>query len=79
MKRCNVALRSGDDQMRLEIERVLVLKKELEAINRADLREIELIERGSAFAIRADVIEEWRKTGLTNVDFIELRFWESSS
>jgi hypothetical protein len=56
--------------MRVDVEYAKHLRAELKKINAVPLDEIEWYENGKKLEIEKDLIEEWKFTGLNNVDFI---------
>ena len=62
--------------MRVNIERLLALKKELNEINFQHLEDIEWCFDGELVEIPEKNIEEWKFIGLNNVDFITTGFYK---
>ena len=57
--------------MRVDVERVRAIRAELKAINDQDLASIEFYEDGKKLEFDATEIEDWKYTGLSNVNFLE--------
>ncbi len=62
--------------MRVNIERIMALRQELGKINREPIENIDFYENGSKIEIPKEAIEQFKFTGLSNVDFVLCRFWE---
>lgn len=58
--------------MRVDVERILALKAELQEINKATLTDIEFFEDGKKLNIKPEALEHWRFVGLNNTDFISM-------
>ena len=56
--------------MKVDIERILKIKKELSAINNEDLSNIVFYENGKEIVIDKKKIADFALVGLNNVDFI---------
>lgn len=57
--------------MRVHIEKVLDLKRQLKEINSAHIKEIIWLKNGSKIEFLESDLEEFRFTGLSNTDFID--------
>lgn len=64
--------------MRLDKEKLLALKAELDEINACDLSEIEFYEDGKRVEISAESIEAWKYIGLSNLYFFLDELWNNS-
>lgn len=58
--------------MKLEVEKVLDLLRQIREINNYPLDEIEWIYNDEAVKVDKKEIEDWKFTGLSNVSFIEI-------
>lgn len=58
--------------MKVDINDVRVLHAGLHAINKIPLEELEFYDGDKPIPISANDLEEWRFTGLNNVDFITM-------
>lgn len=58
--------------MRVKVEKVLDLLRQLEEINNYPLDQIEWIYNNEYVEVAKKEIEDWRFTGLSNVSFIEI-------
>jgi hypothetical protein len=58
--------------MRVKIEKVLDLLRQIEEINKYSLEEIEWIYNNESVEVSKKEIEDWKFTGLSNVSFIEI-------
>lgn len=56
--------------MRVDIERAKAIQKERMEINSVELEELEIYKNGKRVSIDDGVIEEFKFTGLNNMDFI---------
>ena len=74
MMRCWRGLRRNT--MKVNIEDLLALKKELNEINFQHLEDIEWDLDGELVEIPEKNIEEWKYIGLNNVDFITTEFYK---
>jgi hypothetical protein len=63
------------DKMRVDIEMVRSLKEALGVINRTNIKDIQFYKNGKQMKMKN--IEEFRSTGLSNVDYVMLEFWKS--
>jgi hypothetical protein len=61
--------------MRIDIERVHALRDEIVAINKLDLKDIEVYEGGKRILMDQKVVEEWIFTGLSNFLFFDMQPW----
>ena len=57
--------------MRVNIEKVLDLKRQLKEINSVDLDQIIWLRNGSSIIFSKDLKEDFKFTGLSNTDFVE--------
>ena len=57
--------------MRVNIEKVLDLKRQLKEINSVDLDQIIWLRNGSSIIFSKDLKEDFNFTGLSNTDFVE--------
>lgn len=64
--------------MRINLEEVDALINRLREINNVPLNELEIYENGERVTIAPKALEDFRFTGLSNRDFLEVRYWESS-
>ena len=64
--------------MRIDIERVRELLEAIAEINRAPLEEIEVYENGEKVDIPTVCLEDWKFTGLGNINFIEMEPWKDT-
>jgi len=64
--------------MRVDVERIRELRKELRAINKLELKDIEFYEKGEKLEIPPEVLREWEFIGLNNTDFVEVEFWKEA-
>lgn len=62
--------------MKIDIERVFKLKKELQAIDFADLSKIEWYKNGKKMKIDSKIIDDFRFTGLGSASFITSGFYK---
>jgi hypothetical protein len=60
----------------VEINDILQALKDRRDFNRLDLSEVEFTKDGEPVAFTAEELDEWKFTGLSNVDFIASRFDE---
>lgn len=58
--------------MRVKIEKVLDLLRQIEEINKYPLDQIEWIYNNESVKVNKKEIEDWKFTGLSNVSFIEI-------
>lgn len=58
--------------MRVKVEKVLDLLRQLEEINKYPLDQIEWIYNNEYVEVTKKEIEDWKFTGLSNVSFIEI-------
>lgn len=58
--------------MRVKVEKVLDLLRQLEEINKYPLDQIEWIYNNESVKVTKKEIEDWRFTGLSNISFIEI-------
>lgn len=58
--------------MRVDIDYVLFLKEELRQINSGDLEDITWIRNGGVVDFDKNDITDWKYTGLSNADFVEI-------
>jgi hypothetical protein len=58
--------------MRVKIEKVLDLLRQLEEINKYPIDQIEWIYNNESVKVSKKEIEDWKFTGLSNVSFIEI-------
>lgn len=58
--------------MRIKIEKVLDLLRQIEEINKYPLEQIEWIYNNESVKVDKKEIEDWKFTGLSNVSFIEI-------
>lgn len=56
--------------MRIDVETVLDLNEKRKAINSIPLENIEWFENGKLLQVREGAVEEFKFTGLANIDFI---------
>ena len=64
--------------MKVNIERVYELKRELNEINLQQLEDIQLYGDGELIDIPQHNIDAWRYIGLSNVEFITTIFYEEN-
>ncbi len=62
--------------MQIAIEYVKWLAEERAKINRAKLEDIEIFEKGMKLDIPSKVIDDFKFTGLANIDFILSDFYK---
>lgn len=62
--------------MRVDVERVRELRKELREINKLDIRDIEFYENGQKIVVPEATWWAWEFIGLNNTDFVEVEFWK---
>lgn len=67
------------DRQIVDIEPIEAALETLAAFNRLDLSRVELREGGKPIAIPAGESERFRVTGLSNKEFVAMRFWEGES
>lgn len=58
--------------MNIKIEEILELKQKLREFNSLDLRDIEWTHYGKEISVSQRKLDDWRFTGLSNSDFIEI-------
>lgn len=57
--------------MKIEIEEILKMNERRTEINKQDIRDIEWYLDGNKIDILSETLEEWRFTGLSNIDFVD--------
>lgn len=62
--------------MRVDIEKIKQLRKELRDFNRIPIHEIEFYENGVKLEIPKLSLDEWELIGLNNADFVDTEFWK---
>lgn len=63
--------------MRVDIEEFNEHLNYFKRINRDDIKELTIFENGIEVEINPSYKNEFRLTGLSNKDFVEMRFWEN--
>lgn len=63
--------------MKVDIEEFNKHLDYFKRINLADIKELTVFENGIEVEINPSHKDEFRLTGLSNKDFIEMRFWEN--
>ena len=56
----------------INIEEVRALQERRREINKIDLNDIDFYENGVMVTPTKEALEEWRFTGLSNIDFVEM-------
>ncbi len=62
--------------MKVQIEAIIDIKNYLNSINKTDLNDLELYSKHKKIDIDQEAIEEFKFTGLNNVDFITSEFYK---
>jgi len=62
--------------MKVDIEKVRELKRQLDEINSVPIEDIEFFENGKRVEFDKDVVADWKFIGLNNVDFITSGFYK---
>jgi len=62
----------------VNINEITLALNVLENFNATDLSNAEFYENGERLEIDKDVIDYFKEIGLTNKNFVELRFWEEA-
>lgn len=63
--------------MKINLEEFDELIARFREINKAPLDELEIYQDGVRVVIPPKALEDYRFTGLSNRDFLEMRYWES--
>ncbi len=63
-------------KVKIDIERIKALKKELSDFNKLRLQDIEFYENGKKLDIKSELVKEFEFIGLNNVDFIMTEFYK---
>lgn len=61
--------------MKVNVERILELKKELRLINEQHLHDIDFYKDGEKLNIDSSIIDDFSYVGLNNVDFITSNYY----
>lgn len=61
--------------MKVDIERVRELKRELAEINIQQLEDIEWYEDGNPLVISKIMVDDWKYVGLNNTEFITTKYY----
>jgi hypothetical protein len=64
--------------MKVNIEKFLKIKKELDKLNSTPLEEIQFFENGEPIEIDERLLEQWKYIGLNNFDFIITEFYKEN-
>jgi hypothetical protein len=61
--------------MRIDVETVQEIHRQLEEINSHKMNDIEWFENGVKLNITPEILEDWRFVGMSNESFVALKFW----
>jgi hypothetical protein len=56
----------------IDIDRIKAIYMEIRVFREADLKDIEFFENGEPVKVNPKLIEEWKYTGLSNLEFVML-------
>ena len=65
--------------MRVDIEKIQILRKKLRDFNQLSIYDMEFYEDGKKLEIPKEVLDEWELIGLNNADFIDTKFWKGKT
>lgn len=63
--------------MHVDIEELYLAMAVLKRFNLMELKDVELYEDGEMISVAPEAIERFRITGLSNKDFVRVRYWEN--